>query len=167
MSKRRSHTVSWLSLCGVALVVAASCSKQKDTQDYVPSQRGAIQPDAGGQLRDEVTACETLTTAEASARKDLGCPAVARSCPDYIRPAGGADCFQYEQASLDGCVELFRSFTSCEDFALHPCLVSAVSKCDSVGGEAGAGGAGGAPSTDTPSDGGSAGTASESGAGGV
>jgi hypothetical protein len=166
VSKRRPRAVSWLSLCGVALVVAASCSKQKDTQDYVPSQRGAIQPDAGGALVDEATACQTLTTAEANARKDLSCPAVARTCPDYIRPAGGADCFQYEQVSLDGCVDLFGSFTTCEDFARHPCLISAVSKCDSAGGEAGAGGSGGAPSTE-PSDAGSAGTASEAGAGGV
>ncbi len=166
MSKRRSRTVSCLCLCGFALVAAASCTKQKDTQDYVPSQRGAVQPDAGGTLVDEATACAALTSAESSARKDLHCPAAAHTCPEYVRPAGGADCFQYEQASLDGCVDLFSSFTTCEDFALHPCLLSAVSKCDSTGG--GEAGAGGAPSTEMPSEAGSAGTAtSEAGAGGV
>jgi len=166
VSKRRFRTVSWLCLSGLSLVAAASCSKQKDTQDYVPSQRGAVQPDAGGKRVDEATACEALATAEASARKDLSCPAAARSCPESIRPAGGADCFQYEQASIDGCVDLFSTFTTCEDFVLHPCLLSAVSQCDSLGG--GEGGAGGAPATETPSEAGSAGVpASEAGAGGA
>ena len=163
MSNSLSRTVSWLCLCGVALVVAASCTSQKDTQDYVPSQRGAVQPDAGGKLVAETPACDALTGAEAKARKDLGCPALAHACPEYIRPAGGADCFQYDQASLDGCVDLFSSFISCEDFTLHPCIVSAVSKCDSAGEV----GAGGAPSVETPSEAGSAGTASEAGAGGA
>lgn len=134
----------------LAFALAVGCSTQKDTEAFVPAERGAIQPDAGGALVSEAEACQSLKNAEGSARQTLSCPTLLRSCPDYIRPAGGADCFKYDQGSIDGCVALYASFASCEDFAQHPCLISAVSKCDSIGagGASGEGGAGGAPSSD-------------------
>jgi uncharacterized membrane protein YgcG len=146
-----------------ALVLASagalSCSSVKDTEATVPSQRGAVQPDGGGALVTEADACDKLTKAEKQARAALSCPAVTRECPGYIRPAGNDACYLYDQASIDGCTTLFRQFTSCEDFALHPCLISASSLCDT-----GEGGAGGAPSS--PGEGGNAGSAGESGGGG-
>ena len=100
--------------------------------------------------------CPALVLALAGA---LSCPAVTRECPGYIRPAGNDACYLYDQASIDGCTSLFRQFTSCEDFALHPCLITASSLCDT-----GEGGAGGAPSS--PGEAGNAGSAGESGSGG-
>ncbi len=163
-----SRTVAWVCLCCVSLVVAASCTSQKDTEAYVPSQPGVVQPDAAGPLLAEAAACSQLRNAESKARADLGCAAPTRACPDYIRPAGGADCFQYFEGSIDSCASLYASFTACADFDAHPCLVSAEAHCDDgpsaeggAGGTsgsaaaAGEGGAGGAAGT--PSDAGSAG----------
>ena len=167
-----SRAVSWVCLSCVLLAAAASCTSQKDTEAYVPSGRGAVQPEASGALLSEGVACSKLKNAESSARSALSCPAVTRACPDYIRPAGGADCFQYSQGSIDGCADLYASFTTCADFDAHPCLISAVDKCDVAPeptGEAGASGAGGAPGT--PGEAGASGAASDSslsaGAGGV
>jgi hypothetical protein len=127
----------------VAAVLAASCTSTHDNADVVPAQPGAFQPDAGGALIDEATACAALTKAESKARAALSCDAVERDCPSYIRPAGGEGCFVYDQASLDGCSTLYTSFTSCDDFDRHPCVLTAESKCDAAG-EGGASGLGGA-----------------------
>ncbi|HEX3774133.1 MAG TPA: hypothetical protein VHV51_06680, partial [Polyangiaceae bacterium] len=67
------------------------------------------------------------------------CDQVERDCPSYIRPAGGADCFLYDQASLDGCTALYQSLTTCDEFDQRPCLLIAVSQCGGTG-EGGAGG---------------------------
>ena len=137
-----------LSLVALALAAVASCSKVEDTQDYIPSQRGAVQPDAGGDLLSEADACDQLASAESSARKALGCGTSLLECPGSIRPAGGAACFQYSEASVEGCAALYDTFVSCEEFAQHPCLISAVAVgCDAP--PVGEAGAGGAPSTPT------------------
>jgi hypothetical protein len=135
----------WYGLLCVSVavaVLAASCSSTHDTADVVPPLPGAFQPDAGGKLIDEATACADLVQAEASARTALGCDAAKHECPSYIRPAGGAACFLYDKASLDGCTTLYASFTSCAEFEQRPCLLTAESNCDSGTG-VGAGGAGG------------------------
>lgn len=152
----------------LALAVAVSCSNQKDTQPFVPSQRGAVQPDAGGAALDESVACLKLKGAESSARAALGCEAVTLECPDYIRPAGSGVCFQYSEGSVEACAALYQSFTTCDEFTLHPCLISTVSMCDApVEGE---GGAGGAPSVPVVGEGGSGGgevPSGDAGTGGV
>ena len=161
----RARRLRLLCLSGLVLAVAASCSKTEDTQAYVPSEQGAVQPDAGGVLLSEASACSALKAAESRARDALGCPALTRECPGYIRPAGGADCFQYSQDSVTGCESLYESFSACEDFDRHPCLIAAISNCDAP--DAGEGGAGGQPSI-TPEAGSSgAGEETAAGAGGA
>jgi hypothetical protein len=151
-----------LCLAALAAVLAASCTSTHDTADVVPSLPGAFQPDAGGKLIAETTACSELTKAESAARAALGCDMVTRDCPSYIRPAGGADCFVYDQASVNGCENLYQSFTTCDEFDQRPCLVTAVSQCD--GTNSGSGGAGGQSGGETA---GQAGTAGEAGAAGA
>ena len=149
----------------ITAVLAASCTSTHDTADVVPSSPGAYQPDAGGKLVDEATACAALVQAESSARAALGCDAVKHECPSYIRPAGGADCFLYDQASLDGCTALYNSFDSCDKFDQRPCLLTAESNCES--GDSGAGGAGGQTATGAGGEGavgGEPGTGGASGA---
>jgi hypothetical protein len=147
-------------------VLAASCTSTHDTADVVPSPPGAFQPDGGGKTLDEATACSQLTAAESTARSALGCDAAKHTCPDYIRPAGGADCFVYDQASVDGCATLYNSFTSCDDFDSRPCLLTAESNCDQRAPDSGVAsdGGGGQPSVDEPAAGGAP---TDTGAGGA
>jgi hypothetical protein len=154
-------------LCATLLttVLAASCTSTHDTADVVPSPPGAFQPDAGGALVDEDTACAALTSSESKARAALGCDAVKHVCPSYVRPAGGEGCFVYDQASLDGCEALYDSFTDCADFDQRPCLLTAESKCGvDSGSPPGAGGAGGQASVGAGGEGAASG---ESGMGGA
>ena len=70
----------------LTVILAASCSSTHDTADVIPSTRGAVQPDGGGELIDEASACSGLVKAESDARIRLGCDAVKRECPTAIRP---------------------------------------------------------------------------------
>jgi len=143
------------------LVLGSACTESKDTAAHLPSERGAVQPDAGGALIGELIACSELKAVEAATRAQLGCGAVTRECPEFIRPAGGEGCFEYSEASVKACSALYQSFTSCDEFTKHPCLISAVSNCEG----AGEGGAGAAGSADAGAAG-SAGSADEGGSGG-
>jgi hypothetical protein len=156
-------------LCATVLaaIAGASCTSTNDTADVVPSLPGAVQPDAGGKSVDETTACAKVTGAESSARAALSCDPVVRTCPNYIRPAGSAACFVYDEASVDGCVTLFNSFTSCAEFDQQPCLVTAepCSDADSGASNGGAGDQTGIGSGAAGSDALGAGGASAAGAG--
>ena len=127
--------------------LGASCSSTQDTADVIPPQGGAVQPDGGGKQVDEATACAALVKAEADARTKLGCDAVKRTCPGFIRPAGGEGCFTYDQASITACGAIFDAFTSCDSFDAHPCLLTAEPTCGEAmgaGGQGGTSGEGGA-----------------------
>ncbi len=159
-----THTRVLRALClgMLALAAAVSCTSVKDTESYVPSQPGAVQPDTTGKFVAEDSACSQLTKAEAKARSGLSCDAAKRTCPDYIRPAGGEGCFEYDQGSIDACVKLYGTFESCDDFDAHPCLLTAKSSCTDGDGEGGSGGA------SSSNEGGMGGTVAlpEAGAGG-
>ncbi len=149
-----------------ALATAASCTSVKDDEDYVPSQPGAVQPTASGTQLSESAACERLTNAEDDARSALRCKPASHSCPADIRPAGGADCFMYDEGSIDACAELYQDFTSCDAFDQRPCLITATSSCAEAG-EGGQGGEGGVSgATRVPSEAGNGGASGDAGAGG-
>ena len=162
-----SRAVAWVCLCCVSLLMAASCTSDTETDAYVPSEPGAVQPNSGGPLLAEADACAQLKGAESSARSKLGCAAVTRDCPSFVRPAGGSGCFQYSKASIAACASLFESFGDCADFDKHPCLISATA-CDvEPNGEGGAGGAvGSAGAAAAPDEGGSGGSGETAGAAG-
>jgi hypothetical protein len=148
-----------LALGACLLGAAESCTSIKDDEPAVPSQPGAVQPDTTGKSLTEASACSELDTAESKARSDLGCASAKHLCPDYIRPAGGAGCFSYDQGSVTACVKLYGTFESCDDFDVHPCLITAVSECENGGsagaaGMSGEGGMGGAPALDAAGSGG-------------
>jgi hypothetical protein len=156
---------SLLCASAVVAVLAASCTSTHDTADVVPSPPGAFQPDGGGSLVDEDTACAALTAAESAARMTLGCPAAKRVCPDYIRPAGNDNCFMYDVASVSGCKDLYDSFTTCAEFDQRPCLLTAEASCDAGSTvPTGTAGAGGEPSVGT---GGTGNAGGEPGVGGA
>jgi hypothetical protein len=123
-----------------AIIAVAGCTSANDSESEVPAQPGAVQPETSGKPVAEDAACSQLTEAEAKARSGLKCDSVKRSCPDYIRPAAGEGCFDYDQGSISACIKLFDSFGSCDDFDAHPCLVTAVPASGCAGADGGAGG---------------------------
>jgi len=131
----------------LGLPLYASCTPSEDTEPYVPSSEGAVQPGGDGAVLPEAEACQRIAAAEDEARDRLGCDAPERAaCPSYIRPAGGSGCYEYRKASVEGCEAAYADAESC---AFAPCIVVAVENaalrtCEQSGvGGARTGGAGG------------------------
>lgn len=148
--------------------VFTNCANSEDTEPYVPSKRGANQPDGDGALISEDDACERLRSAALSSYEGLGCTAPTYpECPGFVRPGGGSGCYEYREDSVAECEQEYEGATSCS--SLSPCLATAVLNvelptCEQLttpdDGTAGAGGNGG---NDSGGAGGSSG-ASQGGA---
>lgn len=110
----------------VAVLVAVGCTSSPDTGATNPAVQGAVQPEGGGAAMSESDACQAIRGAldQASSRLSCGTPALA-PCPGYIRPSGGA-CLEYYQRTVDQCVKMIGAYTSCDDFANHPCYVTPI-----------------------------------------
>lgn len=146
-----------------ACLVAAACTTSPDTGDVVAAPPGAVQPDGNGQALGESKACQEYTDALKAASDKLHCGAASYSCPEYIRPAGGQACLQYDQGSVSACADLIKKYASCDDFHTQPCIVTvlpgtAPAGCPDGGGMGGSDGGG---------TGGSGGTSGASGSGGT
>lgn len=146
---------------------ATACSESKDTNPVVTPKSGAFQPTPNGVTIGEADACEAITAAEDAKRSALGCGSVQRApCPEYIRPAGGSDCYEYDEGTVNECVSYYGGLTSCTDFTQKPCIVTAVptASCASAsGGNGGTGGSGGTTGGTGGTAGGAGGTTGGSG----
>lgn len=123
-----------------------ACTEPPPSHQMSDPAEGARQPAAGGfsEVLNEDEACLVLSQAETEARERLGCAEMQRDCPASIRPGGACDGFAYDASSVAACVEVIADYTSCDDFDVRPCIVTAVPTEDSCGGFGGAGGMGGA-----------------------
>lgn len=132
------------------LPVFASCANSEDTEPFVPSMRGATQPNGSGDLISEDEACERLRSAALAAYEDLRCAQPEYpECPGFLRPGGGSGCYEYREGSVASCEREYEDATSCSNLA--PCLATAelnleLATCEQVTpeGAAGAGGNAGA-----------------------
>lgn len=164
MSSRATRAIG-IGAVGLLLIGwVTACSESKDTNPVITPRSGAYQPAPSGTTIDEATACDSLTAAVDAQRSALGCGSVQRApCPDYIRPAGGSDCYVYDEGTVNECVSYYGKLSSCTAFEQAPCVITAVptDACASAsGGAGGSGGSGGSGGT----AGGAGGT---SGAGGT
>ena len=112
-------------LSAVALMWAGACSTSYEQKDVFPAKPGLVMPDASGQAVSEAVACAALLDALGDARTRLSCTFAgpAPACPGYVRPPGGK-CGRYDQGSVDACVSLMASYTSCAELESKPCIVT-------------------------------------------
>ncbi len=156
------------------LPVYLSCTKDPDTEPFVPALPGATQPvNDGGSLISEEEACQRLLAAATAAYEDRNCSFDHAACPDFIRPAGASGCYEYSEESVEACEEAYDSAgTSCSN--LGPCFATAVQNTSlptcqlvevpGVGGAPGSGGAGGESAAAGNSGVGTSGAPGEAGA---
>lgn len=154
------RNAAWLLLGSLAL--AAACGRKLETYDDYPARQGAYQPAGNGQVTDEASACSALVAAIDAQRAALSCGADTgrTACPDLVRPAGGADCFDYDQGALDACVAYYAGLSACAQFDTSPCIVTAIARASCGSGTGGSSGTGGASGT-----GGTSGTGGAAGSG--
>lgn len=149
-------------VCGLC-----GCEAAEDTEPFVASNPGAVQPEAGGDGISEAEACQQLLDARKEAREQHDCEAERLGCPELIRPLASDPCerYLYDEESLDACVDEISEYASCADFDRKPCLVTALVQEDAVC-EAGSGSGGSAGQGPTSGSGGSGGSSGVGGTGG-
>jgi hypothetical protein len=109
-------------------VLHASCSSAESGEPGADAGDGKLHPPPNQVRIAEAAACQALLDGyEAHAQAIGGCILTSRICPDFLRVTFGAQCIQYDQGSVDGCVAYYQSKTTCEDLkpALDGCVITA------------------------------------------
>src|ERR1700733_7416353 len=77
---------------------------------------GKYHPPGNGQHESEKDACAALATAQDARNTALGCTATSRPCPSLIQVmVGGTSCLEYDQGSVQGCIDDYNQQASCAD----------------------------------------------------
>jgi hypothetical protein len=123
--------VPLLLLCGsLASVSPAACGGDDTGSAPQPDAGdGKIHPEPNGVHVSEDAACQALLNGYEARYAALGCTVgTMRTCPSLVRAqVGGAMCVEYDEGSVQGCVEHYAKQTSCEALALSvdECVITA------------------------------------------
>jgi len=119
----RSVTVAFL------LVIGSGCGS--DDAETIPPPAGdagdgRYHPPPNGTHITEDAACNALSSAQSSKGLMLGCVVTVRMCPQLVRSEFTTACMEYDQGSVQGCVDHYNEQTSCPDFntAVKDCVVT-------------------------------------------
>src|SRR5690606_14702069 len=112
----------------LALAALAACASKDD--DAEPSKNdndsGVVpyQPQGNGKHTSEAEACQRMVEALDDRASDLGCVITYPPCPQYLRQSTGGTCYEYDEGSIDSCVDFIGKYQSCDDFQRRPCIVT-------------------------------------------
>lgn len=87
---------------------------------------GKFHPPGSGMQAAEADACAALTAAQSQARTHLGCAGTSRTCPDFLRATSGVACLQYDQGTVQGCIDYYNQAKTCDELNQHigDCVVA-------------------------------------------
>ena len=85
---------------------------------------GKFHPMASGVQISETAACDMLRDAFESSALDIpGCAKTAPVCPNLLRVQFVTPCMNYDLATIDACVEYYKSIKVCAELAIESCVV--------------------------------------------
>jgi hypothetical protein len=86
---------------------------------------GKLHPEPNGVAISEEEACNLLQGTFQQRVTDLGCGSTTvRTCPGFVRVTYDPDCVQYDQGSVQGCVDHWNSITFCEKLVEDDCVAT-------------------------------------------
>jgi hypothetical protein len=99
----------------------SAASGAQDTAD-APGDASGV----NGQHITEAAACEALLDAQEAKIGSLKCAITTRICPSLIRMMTGEACVEYDEGSVQKCVERYSEASSCESLedAISACAVT-------------------------------------------
>lgn len=116
----------WLGL-GLAaplfLVLVPGCgtdtgSGSGTTGDPPDADDGKIRPAGNGTPVSEEAACASLLDGQAQKVKSLGgCVSTSPVCPNFLRSQSGAECLQYDEGAVNGCIAIYNAATTCTELS--------------------------------------------------
>jgi hypothetical protein len=84
---------------------------------------GRYHPAGNGVHIAEAEACDTLRQAQSQKLQGMTCTGTSRPCPTLLRAQFSTECMEYDQGSVQGCVDYYNETTTCQ------ALVDAIDKC--------------------------------------
>lgn len=101
-------------------------SSDTTTQGAGGGDDGRYHPPSNGQHETEADACSALSTAYGARFKALSCVGTTRGCPDFLQSQFGTDCHEYDQGTVQGCIDYYGKQTTCDDLrtSIDRCAVT-------------------------------------------
>lgn len=123
------RSCEFLFFLGIA-ALGSGCGSDDDTETTPPppdAGDGRYYPPANGVHTTQDAACQALATAQETKRTMLGCVATTRMCPELLTFEFVTPCLEYDQGSVQGCVDHYNKQTTCTDYkaAVKDCVVTA------------------------------------------
>jgi len=115
-----------VSMSVVFALFAAACGGDETTNTTGDPSDGRHHPQGNGQHVAEAAACDALVQAQQSRFTALSCVGTTRSCPDFLRAEFTTACMEYDQGSVQGCVDYYAEATACDDLTkrIADCVVT-------------------------------------------
>lgn len=116
-------------LLSVALLSILACSSSAGTNagggGSGGGDDGKYHPPGNGKPMSEADACSALSGAMDADHSALSCPSTTRPCPQLLRVEFTTSCLQYDQGSVQGCVDYFAAAQTCDalNAAIAACVV--------------------------------------------
>jgi len=109
-----------------AVCLLLGCGQAQETlPDGGDGGDGRYHPAPNGVHTSEAEACEALHDAVSDKRLELGCAKTLRPCPQFLWVQFGTQCMEYDEGSVQGCVEYYAAWSSCDQMDETQCVVTA------------------------------------------
>lgn len=115
------------SLALPAALLAFACGNSDNTSVLgggAGGDDGRFRPDPSGVHTTETAACALLQGAFQERSAALKCSKTIRTCPEFLRVQFGTACMEYDEGTVQACVDHYRSRSSCELLVDSECVVA-------------------------------------------
>ncbi len=114
------------------LVAATACTVETAEDDDDGSSTGAggvddgrLRPEPNGIRISEAQACEAMRAAVDDAARLMNCTKTLRPCPNFLRASYTTQCAEYDEGSVQGCVDHWSGITNgCQFLDETDCVVT-------------------------------------------
>ncbi len=126
----RTHLLSGAVLASLLFALAAACSSETSDDDDQTSTAGGgandgkVRPEPNGVRISEADACAQLRGAFETKVQELACTKTLRPCPNFLRTTYTPQCSEFDQGSVDGCIEHFNGIFNCAILDESACVVT-------------------------------------------
>lgn len=87
---------------------------------------GRYRPPGNDVHTSEDAACSALSSAQDAKVQGLKCSITTRTCPSLLRVEFSTACMEYDEGSVQGCIDYYKKQTNCSDLAvaIKDCVVT-------------------------------------------
>ena len=127
---RLAHSFAAFVLLSFSLPFACSSETNNDDDDGASTGAGGVddgklRPEPNGVRISEQDACDRMRGAVDAAAQLMNCTKTLRACPNFLRVTYTTQCSEFDEGSVQGCVDHWSSITNgCEFLDENDCVVT-------------------------------------------